>query len=122
MNYTIQIHEIASVKIAEVLAEEIVVNTSDDALQLLGDLYYSGFDAIVFHQKNLTPDFFDLKTGMAGEILQKFSNYRMRLFIVGDFNSVSSDSLNDFMRESNKGNQVNFVHSLEEVLTQISLK
>ncbi len=120
MNYTIQTHEIASVKIAEVLADEIMVKTSDDGLQLLGDLYYSGFDAIVLHQQNIAPDFFDLKTGMAGEILQKFSNYRMRLFILGDFTSVSSKSLTDFIRESNKGKQVNFVSSLEEVLVHMT--
>ena len=121
MNYTIQEHEIASVKIAEVMTDEILVNTSDDALQLLGDLYYSGFDVIVLHQQNIVPDFFDLKTGMAGEILQKFSNYRMRLFIIGEFTSVSSKSLTDFIRESNKGKLVHFSESIADALSYFSI-
>ncbi|MDD4645730.1 MAG: DUF4180 domain-containing protein [Bacteroidales bacterium] len=47
-------------------------------------LYYHGFDRMIIHEKNITPEFFDLKNRMAGEILQKFSNYRIRLAIVGD--------------------------------------
>ena len=39
---------------------------------------------MIIHEKNITPEFFDLKNRMAGEILQKFSNYRIRLAIVGD--------------------------------------
>ena len=39
---------------------------------------------------------------MAGEILQKFSNYRVRLAIVGDFTPYSSKSIKDFIYESNK--------------------
>jgi len=30
-------------------------------------------------------DFFDLSTGLAGEILQKFVNYHVKIAIVGDF-------------------------------------
>jgi len=51
----------------------------------MADIYYQGFDAIILHEKTITPVFFDLKTGIANEILQKFSNCRMRLAIVGDF-------------------------------------
>jgi hypothetical protein len=37
---------------------------------------------IVLDEKDLSPDFFDLRTGFAGEVLQKFTNYRARLAIV----------------------------------------
>ena len=60
-------------------------------------------------------DFFDLKNGIAGEILQKFSNYRVSLIIVGDFSKYASKSLNDFIYESNKGRHINFVASTTEV-------
>ena len=112
----IKSHQTENAHIAEVISDEIVVASAEDGLQLLGDLYYSGFDAIILHLKNITPEFFDLKTGMAGEILQKFSNYRMRLFVVGDFSEYTSKSLADFIRESNKGTLVNFKNSLEAVL------
>ncbi|MGC3979548.1 MAG: DUF4180 domain-containing protein [Paludibacteraceae bacterium] len=74
----------------------------------------------MIHQKNIISDFFDLKTGLAGEILQKFANYRIPLIIVGDFTNVQSKSLRDFIYESNKGSQVNFLKSREDVLTKLA--
>ena len=56
---------------------------------------------------------------MAGEILQKFSNYRMRLVIVGDFSALESKSLRDFIYESNKGKLVGFVSTAEEALHKL---
>lgn len=100
-------HTINDIKIAEVNSPEIIINNAEDGLDLLGNLYYQDFDKIIIHEQNINPDFFDLKNGMAGEILQKFSNYRIRLIIVGDFN-FTSQSIKDFIYESNNGKQVNF--------------
>lgn len=116
----IEAHHINNTKIAEVTSDETIISTSDDGLDLLGNLYYQDFDRIVIHEKNITPDFFDLKTGIAGEILQKFSTYRVRLAIVGDFSKYTSKSLNDFMYESNKGRQIIFVNSTTEALRILS--
>jgi hypothetical protein len=110
----IQPHKINSKEIAEVTADHILINSVDDALDLIGNVYYQGFDAMIIHEKNLTPDFFELKNKLAGEVLQKFTNYRMRLAIVGEFLKFDSKSLNDFIYESNKGKQVNFAGSVEE--------
>lgn len=112
----IQSHKINNIEIAEVISDKILITNPDDALDLIGNLYYKGFDKIIIYEKNLTPDFFDLKNKMAGEILQKVSNYRMKLTIIGDFSNLKSKSLNDFIYESNKGNQVNFKESLQEAL------
>ncbi|MCU0417976.1 MAG: DUF4180 domain-containing protein [Cytophagaceae bacterium] len=101
---------------AEVLSSEIIIHTVSDGLDILVNLYYQDFDRIILHQKNISPDFFDLKSGIAGEMLQKFSNYRVRLAIIGDFSAFNSKSLNAFIIESNKGKQIHFVHSLEEAI------
>jgi hypothetical protein len=37
---------------------------------------------LVLTEADLCPEFFDLHTGLAGEVLQKFVNYRARLAIV----------------------------------------
>lgn len=66
-------------------------------------MYYQGFDKVIIYRKNIVSDFFDLKTKMTGEILQKFSNYRVRLVIIGDFENVARKSLRDFIYESNNG-------------------
>ena len=118
----VETHEINDTKIAEVISEVSMINNVEDGLDLLGDLYYQGFDKIVIYEKDITPDFFDLKSGIAGEILQKFSNYRVRLAIVGDFSKYTSKSLRDFIYESNKGKQINFVPSCAEAIKVLSVK
>ena len=116
----IETHQINDTKIAEVISEGTVINSVEDGLDLLGNLYYQDFDKIIIHEKNVTPDFFDLKNRMAGEILQKFSNYRVRLAIVGDFSKYTSKSMNDFIYESNKGGFINFVNSQSEAVQVLS--
>ncbi|WP_338814656.1 DUF4180 domain-containing protein [Bernardetia sp. Wsw4-3y2] len=118
----IKTHKINTTQIAELISDAILINNDEDSLNLLGNLYYQGFDKMILHQKNITPHFFDLKNGMAGEILQKFSNYRMSLLIIGDFSELTqqSKSLKDFIYESNKGKQVNFISSIEEAVEKLA--
>ncbi|MBX0334722.1 DUF4180 domain-containing protein [Pontibacter sp. HSC-14F20] len=116
----IETHSLNDIKIAEVISEDRIINSSEDGVDLLGSIYYQNFDRILIYEKNITPDFFELKNGMAGEILQKFSNYRVRLAIVGDFSKYTRQSVQDFIYESNKGKQVNFVSSLKEGLAKLS--
>lgn len=113
-------HHIGTLKIAEVTSDQIIIQSAEDGLDLMGNIYYQGFDKVIVYEKNITPDFFDLKTKMAGEILQKFSNYRIGLTIIGDFDKYNSKSLNDFIFESNKTKHVNLLKSLEEALDNLS--
>ena len=115
----INTHKINDVEIAEVTASTIIINNAEDGLDLLGNLYYQGFERIIIYENNITQAFFDLKNGLAGEILQKFSNYRIRLIIVGDFD-YKSQSLQDFIYESNNGKQVNFLPTITEALNKFS--
>ena len=112
-------HHTGHTKIAEIHSDGLIIGNIEDALNVLGDAYYQGYDGIILYERNITPDFFDLKTRMSGEILQKFSNYRMRLVIIGDFSKYKSQSLTNFISESNKGKQVNFVASLSEALGRL---
>ncbi|AZA83974.1 DUF4180 domain-containing protein [Chryseobacterium lactis] len=116
----IKSHHINDIKIAEVISEGLLIHSAQDGLDLMGDVYYQGFDKVIIYEKNITPDFFDLKTKMAGDILQKFSNYRIALAIVGDFSKYESKSLKDFIFESNKTKHINFVAMLEEALENFS--
>lgn len=110
----IRIKEVKGVSIAEVISNNIIINNVQDALDVIGNCDYLGARNIILRLEHIDSAFFDLSTGMAGEILQKFSTYRVRLAIVGDFGSFTSKSLNDFMLESNKYGLINFVGSLAE--------
>ncbi len=110
----IEIHQQGEIKIAELKADHLLITNAEDGLQLLVDLYYQDFNKIILQEDNIIPDFFDLTTGLAGEILQKFSNFRVQLAIVGDFNKCPGKSIRDFIFESNKGRLINFLPSVEE--------
>ncbi len=116
----VKTHNINNQIIAEIISDEILIQNEQNGLDLMGNVYYNGFDKLIIHKHNLTPDFFDLKNKLAGEILQKFSNYRIRLAIVGDFSEFISKSLNDFIYESNQGKQINFLSSVSEALNKLS--
>ncbi|RLJ32885.1 uncharacterized protein DUF4180 [Chryseobacterium sp. 7] len=116
----IQSHEINSIKIAEIISDDIIIRSAQDGLDLMGNIYYQGFDKVILYEKNITPEFFDLKTKIAGEILQKFSNYRIGLAIVGDFSKYESKSMKDFIFESNKTKHINFVERLKNALENFS--
>lgn len=115
----IETHRIGQAKVAEIQAEGLVLTSVEDGLSLLGDLYYQGFDKIILHEENIVPEFFDLKTKLAGEVLQKFVQYRMPLALVGDFSKYTSKSLRDFIYECNQGRQVNFVQELSSALKDL---
>jgi|WetSurMetagenome_2_1015567.scaffolds.fasta_scaffold00213_22 hypothetical protein len=110
----IEIIEINGKKTAILNSEETILNTAQDALDLLGNCSYMGADQIIVSERNITPQFFDLKTGVAGDMLQKFSNYRMRVAFVGDFSKYRKKSIRDFIFESNKRGDVSFVASDDE--------
>lgn len=108
----ISIKEINNSKYALIQSNELIINDTQDSIDLMADCSYRGAMGMVVMEKNINPDFFKLSTGFAGEILQKFSNYKFKLAIVGDFSKYSSKSLRDFIYESNKGNTVFFVDSI----------
>lgn len=116
----IESHKFKNIKIAEIIADGIIIRNTEDGLELLGNLSYQGFDKIIIHEKNITSDFFDLKTKMAGNILQKFAQYPMPLAIVGDFSKFKRKSLNALIHESNRGHQVAFVASQSDAIKVLS--
>jgi hypothetical protein len=113
-------HHIDDIKIAELTSENVLINKTEDGLDLLGNLYFQGFDRILINERDIHPVFFDLKSGMAGELLQKFSNYRVRLAIVGDFSKYKSKRLKEFIFECNKLGHIHFVNSQAEALLALS--
>jgi hypothetical protein len=116
----IQIRKVNGVELAEVISDKIIIKETQDALDLMANINYQGSNKIIINEKNIIPDFFDLKTKIAGEILQKFSTYNVYLAIIGDFSKYTSKSLKDFIFESNKTGRINFVNSKEEAIQRLS--
>jgi hypothetical protein len=100
------------IDIAIVNSDEVCMSDGQTALDFMMSVNYeTGCHSIVINKEAIIEDFFDLSTRIAGEILQKFSNYRFRLAIVGDFSAYTSKALKAFIYESNNGNDIFFVSS-----------
>lgn len=82
--------------------------------------YDTNCDGVILEKSALTEDFFVLSTGLAGELLQKFVNYGMKLAIVGDFSGYTSKPLRDFIYESNKGKAIFFTATVEQAAARLA--
>lgn len=109
------------VPVALVHCQEACVTDGQTALDFMMNVnYQTDSRAILLNKEALGENFFVLSTGVAGEILQKFVNYRFRLAIVGDFSGYNSKPLRDFIYESNQGSDIFFVPTREEGIRRLA--
>lgn len=100
-----------------VFVSDRAITKEADAGELLSDAFGSGAEWIAVNTAQLNPDFFRLGTGLAGAVVQKVVNYRFKLAIIGDIDAALAKSapLRDFVRESNRGQHLWFVKTLDDL-------
>jgi hypothetical protein len=114
--------EAAGGNIAVVSSSEVLIEDVQSAFDLMATVRYeAGCDRIVLNKSLLSESFFDLKTRLAGEILQKFINYQVKVAIVGDFSMYSSRSFRDFIYECNSGNDIFFLPTEQQAIEKLSI-
>ncbi|MDQ0889840.1 hypothetical protein QFZ81_004928 [Paenibacillus sp. V4I9] len=102
-------------KVAIVESFDILIRNVQDALDLMASIKFNHDSyKIVIRQSNITEDFFELKTRLAGDILQKYVNYHIKLAVVGNLEVYKS--LKDFICECNKGEQVFFLEDEQSAI------
>ena len=110
-----------NVTIAHILANEIVISNSETAIDLIMNVQYqTGVKNIAISKDLIIDRFFILSTGIAGEILQKIVNYRFRIAIYGDYSTYTSKPLQDFIYESNQGDNIFFTENLTTALEKLT--
>jgi hypothetical protein len=99
-----------------------VIAGDREVLDVIGDAFGHGAELVAVPVSRLSEDFFVLRTRVAGEIVQKFVNYRLRLAIVGDISAyvARSDALRDFVYEANRGRQLWFVADADELARRLA--
>ena len=98
------------VQVAEVTGEAKSLKGPQDVHDLIGEIAFDhGVTRVLASRELIDESFFDLRSGFAGELAQKFSNYRMKLAVVGDFSFIESLALKAYIFESNLGNTVRFL-------------
>lgn len=109
------------VPVAVPVGEGKLIASAQDALDLAMTIKYeTGARCIAIDKKNLAEEFFILSSGMAGEILQKYVNYHVKLAVWGDFSHYTSKPLHDFIYESNQGRNFFFVDRKEEAVKRLA--
>lgn len=110
-----------NIKIAVVSSPNAVITDAQTALDLMMTVKYeTGADRIALEKSVLAEEFFILSSGLAGEILQKFVNYHLRLAIYGDFSRYTSKPLRDFIYESNQGKDIFFLDTRETAAEKLA--
>ena len=82
--------------------------------------YETGCERMAVAKSAVQEEFFILSTRLAGDILQKFINYRKKIAIFGNFSRYTSKPLRDFIYESNSGNDVFFVSTEQEAVERLA--
>lgn len=98
-------------------AEGEAIGGERDALDLIGNAGYQGAQWVVIPAERFDEAFFQLSTRVAGDIIQKFVNYRVGIVVLGDISryTTASSALQDFIRECNRGRQTWFLADVEEL-------
>lgn len=109
--------EIGGVPVLVCAGEGTELKSVRDATDLIGDARSQSAQIVVVPISRFGDEFFDLKTRIAGEFLQKFVTYGLRIVLLGDLSELASKSvaLRDFIRESNRGNSIWFLADLAEL-------
>jgi hypothetical protein len=100
--------------IAHVVPDDPIADASAALDAAMSAKYETGCDRLIFDKAAFAESFFILSSGLAGEILQKFVNYGLKVAIVGDYSHYTGKPLHDFIRESNRGRDVFFVPNIED--------
>jgi len=107
-----QCTEEAGIRFVEGKAGQPLMRSVKDAGLVLEACFSAGTDSAVLYPENLTEAFFDLSSGEAGEILQKFRNYRVRVVVVCAPGSVHfSTRFAEMASEETRGRHFGVVES-----------
>ncbi len=76
-----------------------------DALDLVGLCGEHQIQNVLLDGECLDEAFFDLKTGLAGAALLKWSNYSIRVAVILPQERIGTGRFAEFVMETNRGNQ-----------------
>lgn len=101
-------------KYLECFSAKTPLSTEQAALDLVGLCGENDTNLLMLHGETLSDDFFRLRTGVAGRMLQKFANYQMRIAAVISNPEVFKGRFRELAAEANKGSHFRVFQSREE--------
>jgi hypothetical protein len=92
-----------SQRFLEGIPGKLFIANVSDVTQILEACFNNQTRRVLFYSENLGKEFFDLSSGMAGEILHKFRNYGLRVAVVQSQSLLVSSRFSEAMKEENLG-------------------
>ena len=96
------LREFGGVRVVEWLEP---IETSSDALALVAACFEHDAHAVLLEAGVLPPAFFELRTGFAGDFLQKLENYQLRLAAVFPADRAYAERFREFLAEAKRGSR-----------------
>jgi DNA-binding PadR family transcriptional regulator len=112
MNY--QIREIENKKYIELISTTENLSTENDALDLIALCWEHDTHSLMIHYAALSEDFFRLKTKVAGNIIQKFTNYGVKAAVIIPQETIQKGRFKEMVTETNKNNHFRMYENKEE--------
>ena len=99
-------------KIAIAAESAILIRSAGDISDALSASF--GKRGLLLIETDLAPEFFDLRTGLAGEMFQKFVNYGIRVAIVLRDTAAYGERFSELAYEHSSHPLIRFVGSRED--------
>lgn len=91
---------------------QLKIDTLEDVIKVIGQTY--GMDGLLLTETDLDPSFFELSSGIAGELFQKCTNYRLQLAMVVQDLSIYSPRVAELAFEHKNHRLIRFFSSVSE--------
>jgi hypothetical protein len=116
------ISEVNGQRVLTYRQDELTLATEQDATDLVGAAFNEQAAVVVVPADRVVPDFYQLSTRVAGEVIRKFEMYRIRLVILGDITRhlEASESFQAFVHEANRGKNLWFVPGEAELAQKLA--
>jgi PadR family transcriptional regulator, regulatory protein AphA len=109
-----QVKKLINKTIIETQTDGKTINNDQDALDLIAACGENGTTLLLLLDGNLSDEFFDLSTGLAGKLLLKFGNYSIRTAAVISRHRAEYGKFPEMMIEQNRGNDFRFFYDREK--------
>jgi hypothetical protein len=118
-----ELFDAGGVRVALLSGEGPPLGSERDATDVIGGTYGTGAELVAIPVARLDPRFFQLATRIAGNFVQKFVTYGLRVAVVGEIGEelARSEALRAFVIESNRGRHLWFVSDRRELEQRLEL-
>ena len=110
---TFNVQKVDNMTYIECNSPDFVIRNEQDILDLIVGCGENDSNKVLIYEANLSPDFFDLKTNLAGTLFQKMANYHLRGAGVISFDEIKSERFKELIFECNRGNLFRFFEDKE---------